>query len=86
MAFFAKMYESRWVMKRKSGEFQKKVSYFPFLYGKLRLFLCQMGFHDGPIIKTGYIKTGLKISRDMWDVRRCLWCNAQFCKSEDRHH
>lgn len=85
MGIFARIQGPHWSMEKKTGEFQKKRSFFHFLRGKLHGFLCRMGCHDGPIVKTGYIKTGLKISKDIWDVRRCLWCNAQFCKSEDRH-
>lgn len=86
MGIFARTQGPHWSMEKRTGEFQKKKSFSHFLRGKLHGIFCQMGFHDGPVVKVGYIKTDSKISKDIWSVRRCLWCSAQFCKSEDRHH
>jgi hypothetical protein len=60
-----------------------------YLYGKIRLFFCQFGIHNGNIFGQGYIViTDNKnkqeiISKTLWNVRRCKYCFEIFAKPDD---
>ncbi len=76
----------QWTLNKKTGSFRRKISLFPYLRGKIRLFLCQFGIHKGNIYTKGRIKLEdpPAVSKNRWFIRRCFWCGGNFVEREDR--
>lgn len=84
-----KIAEHRQTFMKMNGLKVKKISFWPYLTGKIRHVFCQFGIHKGKVFTKGYIKVMGKrnkpetISKEVWNVRRCQYCFEIFSKPED---